>query len=574
MTRIRLWNIVLLHDRGTSLLLGRPLAIAPSDSNTPGPTRTSSHRQPDFSHYLESSNPIAHVQADIVTTLYTPYKLQGRELFQRTMEIIARLVEARKQLGDKYKHYFEGTAGWSTEERLALVESIQLDEGLTLLKLGITRLLLMRALFRLENGVPDEIRSYALRDAVITAHNIIVTHNQLIRFPDAAFFVAPSPLHIAAFVILFGHVHGCDVLKQDVEVADVWMALDMIPRFRWRWDRKDMNGGHPYIHSLAGKILDVDLSQAGPLTQPGLLLEVPDWSHVDWATAVPHPGAPVLVKAEGHGAIPQYAQVLDSAMGFYPFYPENTSRLVPPPPTDAASSWPQHAALAAYQQSHSSYMQEERDVAPAAHGAPTWMQQVRSLLLFVNLRSRAPASRIETSKPRGTTRSRRTLRSSTARSRRRRPTRRAPSRSRPRVRLTSSVTTRTRRKSGTSRRRRTLRQTGCSRCEVCFLSLTSAHERLRADSEPRRMRPDVDVCVGSLSTVLNVACRNASPWTKLLYTMQCIRCSCYLGLVLQRHRLCPGRLPGCVLAVLSCIGAYVVGRRERTANSPRQPSST
>ncbi|KAG6369586.1 hypothetical protein JVT61DRAFT_14246 [Boletus reticuloceps] len=35
--RIRLWGIVILHDRGTSILLGRPLPIAPSDTNTPHP---------------------------------------------------------------------------------------------------------------------------------------------------------------------------------------------------------------------------------------------------------------------------------------------------------------------------------------------------------------------------------------------------------------------------------------------------------------------------------------------------------------------------------------------------------
>jgi len=37
--RLLLWGIVMVHDRGTSILLGRPLAIAPFDSNTPHPTR-------------------------------------------------------------------------------------------------------------------------------------------------------------------------------------------------------------------------------------------------------------------------------------------------------------------------------------------------------------------------------------------------------------------------------------------------------------------------------------------------------------------------------------------------------
>jgi hypothetical protein len=36
---IRLWGIVLVHDRGTSLLLGRPLTISPNDTNILHPAR-------------------------------------------------------------------------------------------------------------------------------------------------------------------------------------------------------------------------------------------------------------------------------------------------------------------------------------------------------------------------------------------------------------------------------------------------------------------------------------------------------------------------------------------------------
>jgi hypothetical protein len=34
-------------------------------------------------------------------------------------------------------------------------------------------------------------------------------------------------------------------------IEDVWMALDILPHFRWRWERKDLNGGHPLIFKLA-----------------------------------------------------------------------------------------------------------------------------------------------------------------------------------------------------------------------------------------------------------------------------------------------------------------------------------
>ena len=60
-------------------------------------------------------------------------------------------------------------------------------------------------------------------------------HNQLIKFPDIAFFVSPSPLHIAAMVILYGHMSVVDKLPLQVALEDVWMALDMLPSFRWRW---------------------------------------------------------------------------------------------------------------------------------------------------------------------------------------------------------------------------------------------------------------------------------------------------------------------------------------------------
>lgn len=110
----------------------------------------------------------------------------------------------------------------------------------------------------------------------MVSHNIIVVHNQLIRFPDIAFFVSPIPLHIAAMVILFGHMSRCDSLTRQVALEDVWMALDMLPSFRWRWERKEMNGSHPLIATLAEKVLGVNLRQAGPTSHPVLIPEL-DW---------------------------------------------------------------------------------------------------------------------------------------------------------------------------------------------------------------------------------------------------------------------------------------------------------
>lgn len=77
-------------------------------------------------------------------------------------------------------------------------------------------------------------------------------------------------------VILYGHMSHCERLSRQVMIEDVWMALDMLPRFRWRWERKDLNGGHPLISKLAEKVLNVDLHSVGPPKDPVLLSEL-EW---------------------------------------------------------------------------------------------------------------------------------------------------------------------------------------------------------------------------------------------------------------------------------------------------------
>lgn len=113
-------------------------------------------------------------------------------------------------------------------------------------------------------------------------------HNQLIRFPDIAFFVSPIPLHIAAMVILYGHMSRCDRIPRQIALEDVWMALDMLPSFRWRWEHKDVNSGHPLIAKLAEKVLDVNLHQVAPTSAPMLLSEQ-DWDSEHILS--PKPGA-------------------------------------------------------------------------------------------------------------------------------------------------------------------------------------------------------------------------------------------------------------------------------------------
>lgn len=145
--RIRLWGIVLVHDRGTSILLGRPLGIAPSDFNTPRPTRPSHARIIDFSEHFELSHPVAEIQADIINSLYAPRRQNGDTIMRNATRIIKRMLEFRRGMPDKYKFYFSGTNDWPLDKKSQLVQEITEDEGLTLLKIGISRILLLRALF-------------------------------------------------------------------------------------------------------------------------------------------------------------------------------------------------------------------------------------------------------------------------------------------------------------------------------------------------------------------------------------------------------------------------------------------
>ncbi|GLB40586.1 putative fungal specific transcription factor [Lyophyllum shimeji] len=393
--RIRLWGIVLVHDRGTSILLGRPLGIAPSDSNTPPPIRPKDGRPADYSEHFEHSMGVADIQADIINSLYTPKKRQSADVIMRNAtRIIKRMSDFRKSLPEKYNLYFTGTGDWPLDRRSKLVQEITEDEGLTLLKIGIARILLLRALFN-SKELSYAQRHRALVDAIITSHNTIIVHNQLICFPDIAFFTSPIPLHIAAMVILYGHMSKCDTLPRQTALEDVWLALDMLPRFRWRWERKDVNGGHPLIAKLAERVMDVDLANIKPVSQPVLICE-PHWDEDVSPVPKSQQTTPTLantgytngnggavvygpqprmngVNGSGNssgGSTPPDGHLVDVPNQlFYPFYPETTAYNMPAPAANTNGhqrDYSQLLAVAAqdgsygFQSSQDSYMSEER----------------------------------------------------------------------------------------------------------------------------------------------------------------------------------------------------------------------
>ena len=60
------------------------------------------------------------------------------------------MVEFRSGLPDNYKYFFSGTENWSIQQKQDLVDKMTDDQGLTLLKIGIARILLLRAIFSSE----------------------------------------------------------------------------------------------------------------------------------------------------------------------------------------------------------------------------------------------------------------------------------------------------------------------------------------------------------------------------------------------------------------------------------------
>lgn len=200
-------------------------------------------------------------------------------------------------------------------------------------------------------------------------------------------------------VILYGHMSKCERLPREVALEDVWMALDMLPSFRWRWERKDLKGGHPLIAKLAEEVLKVNLHQVSPTTPPMLI------SEADWDTegvyspkaSGQHPSTPTMGPAQysqgpyakspsvgptikGSPGKPGMASLQPPAIPdeklaevpsglFYPFYPD--SQTTNTTSASAILTASQSISSFGFQPSQESFMLEEKD-APAAAGMHVW----------------------------------------------------------------------------------------------------------------------------------------------------------------------------------------------------------
>lgn len=268
--RVRLWGIVLIHDRGTSVIFGRPLGIHPDETNTPMPAPYPDPAREIASTHFYLSHAVANIQKEIILKLYAP-KSPPRSAPELIACAKAILDQMETILPPAFRPYIEGSEGWDMERRRALVQGITTDIGLTLLKWAIAKIFLLRALVA-SSAIQYKDKVRALLPAVITAHNIIVVHHQLINQPDISFFTSPLPLQTAAMVLLYGWMsRRVPNITQAVALEDVTMALEGIPKFRWKWERKDFPRPPPMMVSLAESVLNVKLEDAPAPSAPGVL---------------------------------------------------------------------------------------------------------------------------------------------------------------------------------------------------------------------------------------------------------------------------------------------------------------
>jgi hypothetical protein len=278
----------MIHDRGTSVLLGRPVSIGEESFNTSTPQL----KPGVVSRHFVDSVPLNSIAADIIHSLYRPELQAPEDIIAHSRRILIRMTHWRKTLPSEYVPFFEGTVGWPEEKRLEMRKELTTEKGLTFLKYTIQRLLLLRAVFT-NDEMRAPIRIKALQDgttipaldccnsdtfiAIKTAHNVIIMHASLTQLPDIGFFVSPLPLHLAAITIIYGQSCNFDTLSYDTGCEDVYSALHIIPALRWKWERKDASGGvHPITLLLAKKVFKKERSRDAPKLTPDFLPEE-DW---------------------------------------------------------------------------------------------------------------------------------------------------------------------------------------------------------------------------------------------------------------------------------------------------------
>lgn len=159
--RVNLWHSVMIHDRGTSVLLGRPVAIGEEYFNTSAPLL----KPGIVSRHFVDSVPLNSIAADIVQSLYRAEVLPTEEVVIHAKRILVKMTNWRRTLPADYHPFFEGTAGWPEERKHMLRSELTTEKGLTFLKYTIQRLLLLRAVFT-NDEMQYDVRIKALQDGM------------------------------------------------------------------------------------------------------------------------------------------------------------------------------------------------------------------------------------------------------------------------------------------------------------------------------------------------------------------------------------------------------------------------
>lgn len=158
--RAQLWYICLVHDRGTSIMFGRPLAVQNADYRTPFPVRCmpspgsvvngnvnggGPSESLFFSEDFELSKGLIDIQGEIVCSLLRPGKLTGEQLILHAVEIERLLEDWRQSMPPNYKRWFGASSLFRTHATYApdntdeLLADLSVDGGLVMLKYAILR---------------------------------------------------------------------------------------------------------------------------------------------------------------------------------------------------------------------------------------------------------------------------------------------------------------------------------------------------------------------------------------------------------------------------------------------------
>ena len=146
--RAQLWYICLVHDRGTSIMFGRPLAVQQADYKIPFPTRcfpSPGGTEPlsFFSEDFDLSKGLMDIQGEIVNLLLRPGKLTGEQLILHAVEIERLLEDWRQSMPLYYKRWFGASSMFRTSPTAdgsdELLADVTVDGGLVMLKYTILR---------------------------------------------------------------------------------------------------------------------------------------------------------------------------------------------------------------------------------------------------------------------------------------------------------------------------------------------------------------------------------------------------------------------------------------------------